>query len=459
MNPEEKRKNIKELKKLAAEVLELKHNTEQQRRPLLIEFCGSPKSGKTTILNSLNIFLKRNKFRTVILTERAQVCPVENKKHPFFNVWTLTSAISKIIEYLDQGSNRYDIIIADRGIFDALCWFEWLNSNPSKDWTHLADDTYLDLQNFILSDIWRKYIDLIYVFQVSPLISIEREYANLLTEERGSIMSEQVLSGFNSAIDSATSKFGKLFRVVRKVETDKGEMNNDPNLVSYYVTQNVLTTLKELLVEKIGYFDEELKADLAFGVNSFEKIQGVQLKFDNRDIVEERDFIQPIPIVVITNPRRDKLLVVKKNKKNAPPNSPEHEKLLPFIGGHMRQEDKMNEDELISIIENTLYREINEEIGESMAIKNASPFLIYTPNNHRSAKHIAVCQVVEMDIEDKKFKLTSDEFVKKSGTSVSGHVVNVEDIIKGEFPFESWGETILKYVFNKQVSKTFDLFD
>ena len=60
-----KQKNIAELERLAKEVLRLKSEREQ-RRPLLIEFCGSPKSGKSTTINSLNIFLKRNGFKTIL---------------------------------------------------------------------------------------------------------------------------------------------------------------------------------------------------------------------------------------------------------------------------------------------------------------------------------------------------------------------------------------------------------
>lgn len=41
MDNTEKKKNIKELEKLASEVLKLKQDR-KQRRPLLIEFCGSP---------------------------------------------------------------------------------------------------------------------------------------------------------------------------------------------------------------------------------------------------------------------------------------------------------------------------------------------------------------------------------------------------------------------------------
>ena len=117
-----KQKNIAELERLAKEVLRLKSEREQ-RRPLLIEFCGSPKSGKSTTINSLNIFLKRNGFKTILLTERASICPIENKIHPFFNIWTLSSAVAEIIKNIDLGKDKIDIIISDRGLFDSLCWF------------------------------------------------------------------------------------------------------------------------------------------------------------------------------------------------------------------------------------------------------------------------------------------------------------------------------------------------
>ena len=104
----DKNKKIRELESLAAEVLRLKQERDQ-RRPLLIEFCGSPKSGKTTTIRALNIFLKRNGFKTVVLTERASICPIENKTHPFFNIWTLTTAISEIIKNLERGENKIDM--------------------------------------------------------------------------------------------------------------------------------------------------------------------------------------------------------------------------------------------------------------------------------------------------------------------------------------------------------------
>ncbi len=339
MEKPNKKKTIKEIEKLASEVLKLKQEREQ-RRPLLIEFCGSPKSGKSTTITSLNIFLKRNGFKTVVLTERASVCPIENKTHPFFNIWTMSSAISEIVKNLEQGESKVDIIISDRGLFDALCWFEWLNTNPRPKSPYLDNDSAKRLEDFILMDMWLSYLDLIYVFQVDPETSIKREYANLLTEKRGSIMQEPVLAGFIHATNMVITKHGDKFRNVQKIITDTAETDNDPNTVSYSVTSQILKNLRDLLIEKIGYIDNKLKNNLTSGINDFKILNKEKLKFDNRDKVESRDSLQPIPIAVITNPERTMVLVVKKSGKRISTTSPEKDKLLLYIGGHVRQEDK-----------------------------------------------------------------------------------------------------------------------
>jgi len=51
--------DIIDMEKIAADVLFLK-NDMRQRRPIVIEFCGSPKSGKTSCITSLNIFFPRS---------------------------------------------------------------------------------------------------------------------------------------------------------------------------------------------------------------------------------------------------------------------------------------------------------------------------------------------------------------------------------------------------------------
>jgi ADP-ribose pyrophosphatase YjhB (NUDIX family) len=470
METTDKKQRIKQLESLAQEVLELKQ-LRDQRRPLLIEFCGSPKSGKSTSITALDIFLRRNNFRTVVLTEPASVCPVDNKKHPAFNLWTLAAASSEIISHLHASKDEVDIIISDRGVFDSLCWFDWLNKNPSHTESHLDDNSFKKLTEFILMDAWIDPLDLIYVFQVDPATSILREYASLLTEKPGSIMNPKVLKGFNQSIERAVSEYGNFFRRIEHIRTDINdpatgvEYNNDPNAVSYQVTSTVLTVLKDLLVEKIGYFDTQ--PELESGINNINQVLNHTLLFGNRNEVELKDKIQPIAIGVITNPERNKVLIVQKrnrpaayyDKDHKAPPSPEAGKPLLYIGGHVRKEDEKDGNDIISTLKKTLHREIQEEIGESISLREKEPFLIYSPDNKRSLIHLAVCFVIELNMDDDDFKLTSDEFISKSGPSKSGHVYEIDKLLQEFDTFEPWSVAILEHVFQRVPFRDLSLFE
>src|ERR1035438_5336908 len=94
------------------------------RKPIVFEFAGVPKAGKTTILNALAGFLKRCKFRVEIVVERASVCPIKDKADANFNVWTACTTLAQILEKTQDPPRPEDphILILDRGLFDSLCW-------------------------------------------------------------------------------------------------------------------------------------------------------------------------------------------------------------------------------------------------------------------------------------------------------------------------------------------------
>ena len=64
-----------------------------------------------------------------------------------------------------------DIILCDRGIFDALCWFRWLKSRDK-----MSEEEYDVLTQFAMLNRWQKNIDLVYIFLTTPEESIRREY-------------------------------------------------------------------------------------------------------------------------------------------------------------------------------------------------------------------------------------------------------------------------------------------
>lgn len=453
VTPGERTENIRKLENLAHEVLQLK-NIHRQRRPIVIEFCGSPKAGKTSSINSLNIFLKRNGFKTVVLTERASVCPISDKKSPVFNCWTCSATINEINEKMDTANaspnpeNNLDVIICDRGIFDALCWFRWLKSKNKMD-----ECEYEVLTQFALLNRWQKNIDLVYVFITTPEESIRREYANLLTDKRGSIMKEDILSQYNEAIHQTLSEYQDAFRATYVIDTTAQEQNN----VGYEVTEKTLIALRDMLMEKIGFVNQS-NLVLHQGLNKFSSIEHglATIQYDLRDRVEaDSNLIQPIAIAVIVSQDQRKIFCVKKTAKSTEKTSPEAGQTLLYVGGHMRREDQPSKgSDFLDVLKNTLKRELFEELGISIAICNdQAPFVIYSPKNEKSKKHLAIGWKFLMD-EDTKFRLDSYELIQKKGNSKSGSFVPFKDITNSDMSFESWSKTILLNLFSDQLTES-----
>lgn len=440
-----RKKIILELQKKAEDVRSLKQE-HRQKRPIIIEFSGSPKAGKTSCINSLELFLKRNGFTVKIIQERASVCPVTDKQSPMFNLWTVCMSLAGLIGTIENKHNSVDVLILDRGIFDALCWFQWQVNNKK-----MEEEQRNITEKFLLMYEIVKCIDIVFAFSVTPEVSIEREYATLLTDKLGTIMNEKVLGEYLDAMEITYNKKKKYFHEVFKIETTK--KNQDE--VGKEVTEITLDTLKNLLMERIGYFEKNTQIEKELEKNQildFKKLEAISpsIKYDLRENVESNDkYIQPIPIAVITTKDRKKILAIKKNKKSVSSFSPEKDKLLLYIGGHSRYEDstEVMSTDLLSIFKCTLRREVKEEIGVAIAIDNIKPFIIYTPNNEKSKKHMAVCFLIEVDEDGIKLQLDSNELILNKGKSKSGKFLSLDEICQ-EKELEEWSINILKHSFN-----------
>ena len=441
--------NISELEKLAEKIHKQKDEL-RQRRPIVIEFCGSPKSGKTSCINSLNLFLKRNGFKTGVITEQASVCPIKDKHNPAFNIWTVNSAISELNSLLDpRRSEPLDIVICDRAVFDALCWFEWLNNMGT-----LAVEEYNIITKYITLPRWSNKIDLVYVFKADPNISIEREYAHLLTRKPGSIMNQRTLSEYVTCIEAAQQDFGNKFRMIQEIDTSK----MDQNQVSSSVTHTVLKKLEELLIERVGYIPKNVIKGCGLDCTQWQGTQFVelstnieldQIKFEMRNIVEANNtLLQIIPIGIITNPEHSKVLVLKK-QKSASNGSPEKGAFMIWSGGHMREEDLTKDTpDFISLAKQTLRREIDEELGLSVCLDDINPQFIYSTDYKKSRNHLPVCFIIEKDLDSLSLSINSDELMQNRGKSKSGLFISVDKFRTEEYsPVEPWSRFILSTIF------------
>lgn len=453
---------ILRLERKAAEVLSLKRDA-RPKRPFIIEFCGSPKSGKTQAATSLTIFLKRNGFNVRVLTERASVSPVSDKRNPFFNIWTGASVLTGLIPYLSEPVTDVDVVIADRGIFDTLCWFTWLEQNGA-----LPEDEASDLENFFSTKRFRQATDLILTFTASPEISLEREYANLLTRKRGSIMAPGVLESYLESIESTIKAHGPTFKKLEKVDTS----HENQNSVAVKVTTSVLHAMAEELIEKVGTISrfalEAVKtSNPDFGLQDLEEAS-VEIEFVSRDEAEaDNTRVQLVPVVVICDDAHSRVMAFKKRRetvrRSGNSESPENEKNLLYVGGHMRSEDSFGLSSLTfsELAKATILREVSEELGTSLWISNNQQFVIWDDEGQEaSQRHMAIVFVAEVRFDELKLRLDGYELVQPHNSDVSGKVFEVTDVVKWPARnLESWSRQIISTVFGEPYALRSELMD
>lgn len=155
----------------------------------IIELFGLPRTGKTTGLKAVKEFLTEKGYKVRIIRERASVCPINDKLHPFFNYWT---AVSLLKEYIEANDDGFDFVLADRGIFDAYVWVNFLTKENEKD----IRQEFLNLvnQNFIISN----YYKTIY-FHSDINTIMNREHERQAKQHSGRIMNPITLEGYSKS--------------------------------------------------------------------------------------------------------------------------------------------------------------------------------------------------------------------------------------------------------------------
>ncbi len=424
-------KRIDALEDKAEAVLRAKREV-RPRRPIIIEFCGTPKSGKSSCINSLVIFLKRNNFRVKVLTERASICPIKNKFDPNFNIWTACQALSELARIMSNESKEFDIVILDRGLFDAVCWFNWQKTRH-----YLDEKTFEIFREFFLAGRWTSKIDIVYALKASPETALEREYANLLTRRYGSVMNKTVLSSYNKSIDECLSRYGPDIQNAKSIETD----NLDQNEVSFQVTEEILQALDGLVSERIGFFERQsldFKSDhdLLHETN----ILDAQLNFAPRAEVEANDqWMQPIPVAVILSLDETKVLAGRKVRKATSEKSAERNKTLFYFGGHVRQEDKSGGLSNLEVFREALQREVKEELGIDYAPDFSDALCIVDSSHSGLPKHFAVATICKVDFDAMKIRADAKEFGDKSV-----RIISQSNLAQSDETTERWSQIIIQ---------------
>jgi predicted NUDIX family phosphoesterase/thymidylate kinase len=424
------------------------------RRPAVIEFAGVPKAGKTSTIAQLQTFLKRCGFRVKVVVERASICPIRDKRHSNFNVWTATTTLAQILEHTQDPPrpDDPDVLILDRGLFDSICWLRMMDN--------LSRLRALDreaIEQFLLCDDWRKRITGVVVMTVSPKDALSREQGLLPVESAGSIMNKEVLQKMLETTRETMQELKDKFPIY-EVDTSKID---SPQRTAEDVADHVLSLIESQLREEILSLPS---ADVEAVMSGRELVREAEARrlmdlfgekggYSPRNEVEEDEGrIQALPVVVVRNRSGQVLRIRRKEKRST---SALHKKIVVWAGGHVRREDGMNG---VAIVRGAL-RELAEELRlnvepEELHLLGAI-HLASTPNLNLR-KHIAIVFEWRAETDDVAVVLSTSEFFERRGTSQIGWFVSVPEAMHEAK--EDWSLRILDLLMEKSQGTKSSLF-
>ncbi len=409
-------------------------------RAFVVEFAGTPKSGKSTSVEAIRHFFKRFGFSVHVLTERAAQCPIPMKGHLFFNTWCATTMLAELLENVDTTT---DIIIADRGLFDALIWFQ-----TQAERGELSKEELTRIEKFLLMDRWKNLFDLVTVLRARANTALEREVSQRVTNRAGSIMNESMLETLSNAVDGAVDRYGNSFKKVILVDTDDGDVRSaNADLLGKildhfesFVNPEILVVPKDdiegLLSDAPWAFTP---ADATDRIIKVIETQGQYRR--RRDVEKDKNLIQIVPCGTLLH--KGRVFLFQRHDKS--PKSRLYGKSTIWQGCHV--ERLADQQRSMSTVQQALEARIAQSLYISRKLEFSYVGYTWDPTDKGDGKHLGL--IFRLDIESPELaeSLKKKEFRRSRGHNLAGDFRDIDKLASNmdEVDLEPWSKAILNY--------------
>ncbi len=417
----------------------LKENLESLKRPLVIEFAGTPKSGKTLCVDAIAKYFRRHDIAVSIITERASICPIKNKHHLFFNIWTGCASLIQMLEALEKPAS---VIILDRGIFDSLVWIDFLTK-----WNSVTPDELISIQNFFLLDCWAKKIDIIVAMSVDPDESLRREFKDQITDTEGSIMNVNNLRLYNDSLHSVLEKYKHNFcRILISDTTITTPVEGVARIAEVVIqavdnlSDNEIAVVdRELLVT--NYQTHNIVNDSTI-IKNYLSYLLTNIKWVRRSVAEkDLSLVQIIPVATFQKDGELLILNVRGNKQGRMEN-----KNCIWAGGHIYKSDLSNQRSTCDMFRTTLVRELDEELNFRVVDRELSKLpdaIIWDTSEPKSNQHLGIFFEYKIPANKPKEILDKREFWETKFKSLFTEFVPISENLSRIEDLEAWSKIYL----------------
>lgn len=183
---------------------------DRRRRGFIIELAGMPNAGKSELMGNLRHLFYVAGASVWAKVEGAFNLPiVPDERHDLvsYNLRTLNYAQTQLLRH---DLRLFDVLIFERSLFDAYCWFTLLKRLGKID-----DATYETITEFILLEKYRERLDLVIDFIGDPKVLLEREITARYTSQRSVGTNLDILQALYAVHTSAAQDLRDKFTILQ----------------------------------------------------------------------------------------------------------------------------------------------------------------------------------------------------------------------------------------------------
>ncbi len=210
------------------------------KRPFVIEFGGTPRTGKTTTINNLNDFFKKGGFKTVIIEEfttSKYYKEIFKQKYKDAEVSELHIAIIEEVtkQLKDAINSDREIILIDRSINDRQIWNyrRYIQGNISEELYQRLKEKYSAISNDL--------IDFLVITYADSLTSLKRDYNCSLALEKRNFLNVSNIEEYNKCLNDLLELFKVSVENFIFLDTTSVDMND----VSVEIASQIMPVMRK----------------------------------------------------------------------------------------------------------------------------------------------------------------------------------------------------------------------
>lgn len=237
------------LKKLNAQKLELKKLKSlcSLSKPFVIEFSGTPRTGKTTTINNLYDFFKKGGFDVSIVEEfttSKYYKEVLKKEFEGKNLEELhISILEEVYKQLQEALNcDKEIILIDRSLNDRQIWNyrRYLKGEFSENKYQEIKEKY--------KNISKELIDFLVITYVDSLTSLKRDYLSSLSLEKRNFLNTHNIDEYNSSLKDLEDLFNESVDDFLLFDTSSSSLND----VAVEVASKIMPAMRKKYIRSFN---------------------------------------------------------------------------------------------------------------------------------------------------------------------------------------------------------------